>query len=185
MKPGRFASPRAAVGGGAANLVHSIASRARPRQGMVTMDGAIAASWGISAYRRRCRGLLSPDTRFCRLIPTPVLPLNSDTSFAAPSPSAGLARATPKEYKCQGQHTGTLFSARTAHATADSLPRPSGHCPTGRTRSKRQLHCALLGPCPPHRAATGAAPPPARPKRPRRFVPQPGLPALDPVPHVG
>jgi hypothetical protein len=26
---------------------------------------------------------LSPDTWFCRLIPTPVLPLNPDTGFAA------------------------------------------------------------------------------------------------------
>jgi hypothetical protein len=31
----------------------------------------------------RCQRNVSPDTRFCRLIPTPVLPLNPDTGFAA------------------------------------------------------------------------------------------------------
>ena len=61
----------------------------------------------------------------------------------------------------------------------------SAHRPTDRTRAKRHFHCPLLGPRPPHRTATGAAPPPARPQRPRRFIPQPGLPALVRVSRLG
>jgi hypothetical protein len=96
-----------------------------------------------------------------------------------------LGHSCSKEYKCHGQQDGTLSSARTAHATSNSYARASAHCPTGRTSSKRRLHCALLGPRPPHRAAAGAASPPARPQRPRHFVPQPTLPAPASVSGLG
>jgi len=75
-------------------------------------------------------------------------------------------------------------SARNAHATSHSRARAPGHCPTGPTRAKRQPDCAVFGPRPPHRASIAAAPAHARPKRPRRFVPQPALPALVPVPRL-
>jgi hypothetical protein len=38
----------------------------------------------------------------------------------------------------------------------DSLARVSGHCPTGRTRSKRRLDCTFLGPRLPQRASVVA-----------------------------
>src|SRR5262249_35263643 len=63
-----------------------------------------------------------------------------------------------------------------------SYARASARCPTRRARSKHRLDRALLGPGPPHRAPAGAASAPARPQRPRHFVPPPTLPAPAPVP---
>src|SRR5436189_234784 len=49
-----------------------------PGHRAVAKPACSAGGTGIS-NRKRCQGNLSPDTRFCRLIPTPVLPPNPDT----------------------------------------------------------------------------------------------------------
>src|SRR5262249_30655511 len=80
---------------------------------------------------------LSLDTRSDGLIPT--------HGLAAPSCPLGWPGGS-KESKCHGQHGGTHFSARTAHATSNSYARASGHCPTDLTKAMRQPECAVLGP---------------------------------------
>ena len=52
---------------------------------MNNQAGEISTCGYGSQINARCQGEVSPDTKFCRLIPTLVLPFNPDTSFAAQS----------------------------------------------------------------------------------------------------